>query len=112
VPDLTVHASSDGDSCVLSLGGELDLASTDEVSEQAKALLATGRCRVLVIDLSGLTFIDSTGLGLFVELRLLAADSGATIELANVPPGPARIIGIVGLAETFGLEPGDEPTVG
>jgi anti-sigma B factor antagonist len=105
VAELTVHFSADGERSVLRLTGELDLDSVGELRQHARAELASGRCRVLTIDMSGLTFIDSTGLGLLVELRNLAGTSDAAVELANVPSRPARIIAIAGLAETFGLPP-------
>jgi anti-sigma B factor antagonist len=105
VVELTVHFSADGDRSVLQLTGELDLDSVRELRQHARAELAGRRCRVLTIDMSGLTFIDSTGLGLLVELRNLAGTTDATVELANVPSGLARIIAIAGLAETFGLPP-------
>jgi anti-anti-sigma factor len=110
VTELVVHFSVDGERSVLRLTGELDLESVSELRLHAEAELAAGRCRTLTIDMSGLTFIDSTGLGLLVELRRSAAVSDVALEIVNVPPRIARVFAIAGLAETFGLEAGDQPT--
>jgi anti-sigma B factor antagonist len=103
VTELVVHFSTDGDRSVLTLAGELDLETAAELRTHAQAELAAGRCQVLTIDMSGLTFVDSSGLGLLVELRQMATASGVALELANVPPRPARVIEIAGLADTLGL---------
>jgi anti-sigma B factor antagonist len=89
---------------VLALTGDLDLAAVDDLRDGAQVQLAAG-CRRLTLDLAGVTFLDSSGLGALVELRNVARRSGVYLAVVNVPPGPARIITIAGLAETFDLPP-------
>lgn len=101
--DLVVHFSVEGDRSVLRLAGELDLETVAELRMHAQAELAAGRCQALTIDMAELTFVDSSGLGLLVELRQMATVSGVAWELANVPPRPARVIEIAGLTDTLGL---------
>jgi anti-anti-sigma factor len=103
VTDLTVSRSDDGDRSTLALTGELDIDSVADLREPAEERLGSGECSALTLDLAGLTFIDSSGLGLLIELRRLALGSGASFHVVNVPSGPARVIGIAGLTETFGL---------
>jgi anti-anti-sigma factor len=112
VTDLAVRFSAHGERCVLRLTGELDLETVPELREHAEAELAAGAFQTLSLDLSGLTFIDSSGLGLLVDLRRQASSAGISFELENVPPGPARVIAIAGLAATFGVELDDDPPVG
>ena len=90
---------------MLVLTGDLDLAAVDDLHEGAQVQLASG-CRHLTLDLAGVTFLDSSGLGALVELRNTARRSGVSLDIVNVAPGPARIITIAGLAETFDLPPG------
>jgi anti-anti-sigma factor len=103
VTELTVDFTDDGDRSVLALAGELDIDSVGGLREQIQQRLSDGRVRALTLDLSGLTFVDSSGLGLLLELRRLALSADVRFELANVPAGPARVIAIAGLTETFGL---------
>jgi anti-anti-sigma factor len=102
VTSLSVSAQGDNGRSVLALAGELDLAAVPRLREEAEGRITSG-CAALCLDLGGLTFLDSSGLGVLVELRTRARSSGIEFELLNVPSGPARIITIAGLAETLGL---------
>lgn len=101
--ELTVDLQEDGDRSVLALTGELDLDSVGRLRERAQEQVTAGKAKVLVLDMSGLSFIDSSGLGLLIDLRRLAMGAGVAFELRQVPPGPARVIAIAGLTETFGI---------
>jgi len=103
VTELTVEFTDDGDRSVLALTGELDIDSVGGLRERVQEHLAGSQVRALTLDLSGLTFLDSSGLGLLLEIRRLALSSDVAFELSNVPAGPARVIAIAGLTETFGL---------
>jgi anti-anti-sigma factor len=103
VTELTVEITDDGDRSVLALAGELDIDSVGNVRDQAHDRLGGGKYRALTLDLAGLTFLDSSGLGLLLEVRRLALSSDVAFEIVNVPAGPARVIAIAGLTETFGL---------
>jgi anti-sigma B factor antagonist len=112
VTQLTVEFTDEGDRSVVTLSGELDIDTVGELREQAQDHLGRGQYRTLTLDLSGLTFLDSSGLGLLLEVRRLALISDVTFEMVNVAPGPARVITIAGLTETFGLPPSDGSSAG
>jgi anti-sigma B factor antagonist len=63
----------DGGSVVVSLAGELDLYNADAVREPLFACCAEAPER-LVVDLSGVRFIDSTALGVLIEARTRMAN--------------------------------------
>jgi anti-sigma B factor antagonist len=102
VTSLSVISGGDDGRSVLALSGDLDLAAVPQLRDEAEGRIAAG-CAALALDLSGITFLDSSGLGVLVELRTRTRSTGITFELVNVPSGPARIITIAGLAETLGL---------
>src|SRR5690242_3929731 len=58
---------------IVSLAGELDLYNAEEVRRALLDTLADG-AELLVIDLSEVTFIDSTALGVLIEARSRMAD--------------------------------------
>ena len=60
-PSFRVEVSRDGDNARLRLTGELDLDTTPILQAEIAALRETGS-RSLVLDLTGLDFIDSSGL--------------------------------------------------
>ena len=57
-----------GDGVVVKLAGELDLYNAHAVREELMRQAARKPAR-LVVDLGGVTFIDSTGLGVLIEAR-------------------------------------------
>jgi anti-sigma B factor antagonist len=86
---------------VVSLVGELDLYNAHVVRDRLAAAANDGSER-LVVDLSGVTFIDSTGLGVLVEARSRLANRRAFVLVA---PGvePRRALEISGLDRHFAL---------
>jgi anti-sigma B factor antagonist len=67
---------------VLSAVGELDHDSRGVLADAADAAVRTGHDR-LILDLSGVTFCDSGGLALFVELHKNAAAGDGQLRLAR-----------------------------
>jgi anti-anti-sigma factor len=83
----SVTVSSDGDKATVALRGELDLSGVDrarEAIEQAEA----GGATLLVLDLSQLDFIDSTGLEVMLRAARRAHDSGRRLIVAR----PSRYV--------------------
>jgi anti-anti-sigma factor len=102
---LNVDVSSDDGRALIRLAGELDLDSVAALRAPAEAELAAGRVPAITLDLAELTFVDSSGLALLVELRRLAGAAGVQLDIVNVRRGPRRVISIAGLAETLGVPP-------
>jgi anti-anti-sigma factor len=82
-----VTVSKDGDRATLELRGELDMAGTDRLRvalEQAEEPPSG----LLVLDLSKLDFIDSTGLEVLLRAARRAHDSGRRLIVAR----PSRYV--------------------
>ena len=60
-----LHERAEGGRAVVALRGELDLSTVDEVRDRLDTLRAANR--PVVLDLDGLTFMDSTGIRLVLE---------------------------------------------
>ena len=74
--DPVVGLAERGDALVLSLTGELDLYTAPAVRDALRGAVERAPKR-LVVDLSGVTFIDSTALGTLVEARSRLHDGKA-----------------------------------
>jgi anti-sigma B factor antagonist len=74
----------------LSVIGELDIATKPQLEEAALAAIARG-VGELTIDLSQLSFMDSSGLSLLIILNERAGSEGWTLRLLK-PAGPALTI--------------------
>lgn len=84
---LTMSAERNGRVHALRLSGDLDLATTGRVEAELKRIEA-GDARTIVIDLSDVAFISSTGVHLLVDaaLRSRADANGLTLL-----PGSATV---------------------
>ena len=78
--------------------GELDMAATPQLEQAIRALLHAGAAH-LIIDLRGVTFIDSTALHLALDLDAAARDNGLRLELLPGPPQVQRIFELTGTLE-------------
>jgi anti-anti-sigma factor len=85
----------DGDT-VLVLVGELDLYTAAMFRERVVDLVHDARLH-LVIDMAGLQFVDSTGLGALVAELNRVRSGGGHMVLRNPTPAVKRSIQIVGL---------------
>ena len=89
---------------VVEVCGELDIATSPELREVVQSLLAGGQVRI-ILDLSRVSFLDSTALGVLVGAHnKTAAGHGA---LALVSPGKRalRTLEITGLTRVLNLQP-------
>ncbi|MFD7541720.1 STAS domain-containing protein [Streptomyces sp. NPDC059819] len=89
---------------VIELAGELDHHTAPEVRDTLPGLdLRPGQ--QLVIDLTGITFCDSSGITVLIAARNHALACSASVALAAVPERVARIFRIVGLEQVFPTHP-------
>jgi anti-sigma B factor antagonist len=105
-PVTAIESTTPTDRCRVILTGEIDLANAEEFLVLARARI--GECQTearFTIDLSGITFIDSTGLALLVRIRQAATDAGMDLRLAGTPPRVSQLLEITGLDGPFGLAP-------
>ena len=87
---------------LVAIAGELDMATVPRVSAALEAEPAASAGAV-VIDLAGVTFIDSTGLAALVKLEHALAARAGRLAIA-CPEGPARLLlDVTGLAEQLAV---------
>jgi anti-sigma B factor antagonist len=103
--DLTVRVEQDGQGAVLVLTGELDLASGETFLDRLQAVEA-GRPELITLDLSGLRFLDSSGLALVVRAHTRARNEGRRLVIIPGPPQVQRVFDITGLNTVLELEDG------
>jgi anti-anti-sigma factor len=85
---------------VLRLVGELDVASCGRLREAIDAQLNAG-CAWLVLEMSALTLLDSTGLSVLVEYSAKAVRNGGQLALAALRSQPAKVLNITGLGRAL-----------
>ncbi len=95
---LRLPTTSEGTTLVLRPEGELDVHTSVQLQAWLDDYLAEGPYPVTLVDLSGLTFIDSPGLSALLAMRRRLADGDSVVVYADPTPQPARLLRITGLA--------------
>jgi anti-sigma B factor antagonist len=93
------HRVVDERICVVSVEGDLDLASAPQLKWTLVELLEKGYAQY-VIDLSQLTYMDSMGLGVLVGFRK-RVEGTAGLALASVPETQRKLLEMTGLDACF-----------
>ncbi|NEB77837.1 anti-sigma factor antagonist [Streptomyces sp. SID14478] len=90
-----------GDCAVVELSGEIDLLAFHRTAPLLDAVTA-GPYRVVVIDLTGTTFFDCSGLSLLVRARRRARARDGRVAVVCRHPLTLRIIELSGLTRSLG----------
>jgi anti-sigma B factor antagonist len=93
------HRVVDESTCVVSVEGDLDLASAPQLKWTLIELLDKGYAQY-VIDLSQLTYMDSMGLGVLVGFRK-RVEGTARLALASLPETQRKLLEMTGLDAHF-----------
>ncbi|MGI8335144.1 STAS domain-containing protein [Actinomadura scrupuli] len=80
--------------------GELDLATAPLLAERLRGLLAAG-CTRIVLDVAGVSFCDSSGLNVLLDIQRRASRRGGSLTLVGLRPNLARVLDAVGLTGRF-----------
>ncbi len=108
---LTVSSSERDGWTVLALVGQLDVATAPNFREILQETQYSGEGRV-VLDLSGLQFLDSFGLGVLVGGVKRARSHGGRLVLAGVNDRVAQVFELTGLDRALPFAPDVDGAIG
>ena len=94
--ELTVRSQRQGDVIAIALSGELDLATADGVDAELVRAEATDAASI-VLDLSGLTFMDSTGVRLLIQAHARSRANEDRLTLRRGPAAVQRVMELSGV---------------
>jgi anti-sigma B factor antagonist len=86
-----------GDRDVIPFAGDLDAHTAPMLQKAVDRTLAAAPARVLIIDLSEVSFIDSSGLSVIVGAHKRLSDAGAGVRLVVGSPQVTKVLGLTGL---------------
>jgi anti-sigma B factor antagonist len=90
-----------GDVTILDLGGRITIGSGEEALRNATQEILNGGAKKVVINMSGVTMIDSSGIGELVSAYTTATNRGAKLKLANLPAKVSDSLTITQLITVF-----------
>lgn len=100
--ELDVRSEHSGATCTISLTGEVDVYTSPKLRQELVDLV-DGGCVDIVIDLDGLGFIDSSGLGVLVSSLRRVKEHGGTLRLVCTKESILKIFRITGLDKVFAI---------
>jgi anti-sigma B factor antagonist len=105
VPELTVDVREDGGRTIVSVTGEVDMATAPRLRAYVEGVVALQRGDV-VLDVSGVSFMDSTGIGVVMHAARQLAGGGHALVLRAPRQPLRRLLDITGIARVLEVEDG------
>ncbi len=96
-----IQASLRSDCVVVTVGGELDILSAAKLGKTLEQATAGSGTRCLIIDMTHLSFIDSTGLGVLIAAQNRARVLGDSVVLVHPPKPVQRLLLATQLGQRF-----------
>lgn len=102
--DVNLPTRTDGVTTTVTGSGEFDLANAHELRSQLIELIDSGAFQ-LVLDMTEVSFCDSTALGVLIGVRKRALSHEGSLTLTGVQPQVRRIFELTRLLDTFNIGP-------
>jgi anti-sigma B factor antagonist len=93
--DFSREVTTAGEICLVTLSGELDMSTAEGLTDWLVEVAGSA----VVVDLSGLTFMDSSGISALVTARNRMTEDGKDFILTRPGTIVMRALEVVGLAE-------------
>ncbi len=108
--DLSLSTRTEGDRTVVEVAGEIDVYTAPKLREQLVELVNDGNYH-LIVDMEGVEFLDSTGLGVLVGgLKRVRAHDGS-LRLVCTQERILKIFRITGLTKVFPIHSSVEEAI-
>jgi anti-sigma B factor antagonist len=98
--ELSVTSRQEGDRTVISVTGEIDVYTAPSLRERLNELVASGHY-ALVVDMEGVEFLDSTGLGVLVGGLKRVRSHDGSLRLVCAQEKILKVFRITGLTKVF-----------
>lgn len=103
-PSFRIDVRPERERVVVSPEGDVDLATVDRIAGQLDELAGSG-FRAVVLDLRGVTFMDSTGVSLLVRQ---SARTDLDVQIVDGEEPVSRLIDLTGVREVLRFVPADQ----
>lgn len=98
--ELEIGRDRSGSMCVVTLQGEVDVYTAPSLKDALVEVIESG-CANVVVDLEGVDFIDSSGLGVLVGALRRAKEASGSIRLVCTRESILKVFRITGLDKVF-----------
>ena len=99
---LSIATSADGDSRVIRVSGEVDVSNKEELNA-AIADAQAADAKEVEVDLTEVSYIDSSGIGVLVAAAHRASDSDTRFFVSHPQRNVARVLELLGVQGDLGI---------
>lgn len=89
---------------VVKVEGEVDLFNSQDLKSDVENLINSGKVK-LILDMTKVSYIDSSGLGILVGINKRARMRGGFLRLAALPPDIKHLFEMTKLDKIFDIYP-------
>ena len=93
----SISTSTEGNLAQVALAGEVDLAAVPTVRDQVDACLLGAVISDVVIDLSEVTFLDSSGISVLIGCLRQAREAGKALRVINIEGRAKEVLDMTGV---------------
>jgi anti-sigma B factor antagonist len=109
--DFSVEEHNHGDASVLAVSGELDLRTSPELEDRLSLVFDRG-AELVILDLRGIEFMDSTGLRVLLSAHQRAHQSGRRFALVKGADQVERVLTLTGVRDLLTVVDAPEELLG
>jgi anti-sigma B factor antagonist len=99
IPELTIHAEIAGDECTLRCSGRIVSDTVESLKSEVKPAIA--QFNTIVLDLTDVSYMDSSGLGTIVGLYVSAKGAHCQLTLINLNKRLKELFSLTRLGEVM-----------
>lgn len=103
VGGLQIHVIRDRKGTLVQLNGCLNIDSSPSLRDRLLTILHPEAPEVLIVDLSEVSFVDSSGIATLIEARKIAQTRNTTLSLKGLQGPLLHVLEVTGIAALFGL---------
>ena len=94
---MNIDIKSEKGTAIAVLKGEIDHHSVKTARAELDSFIINMQPDVLAMDMSGITFMDSSGIGLIMGRQKLMKECGGSLEVRGPQPGIRRVLKLAGI---------------
>ena len=101
---MPITVTSRDSALTIALSGEIDHHAARELMAQLDQAIAERLPAQLVLDMSGVAFMDSSGIAVLLRARRQLAHSGGILRVVNIPAQARRVLDAAGIGRLISLD--------
>ncbi|MBU5468547.1 STAS domain-containing protein [Virgibacillus sp. MSJ-26] len=102
--NLSIDIVEEKSQMIVYVSGEVDIYTAPDLKKEVLKLTAQ-KGNAVIIDLSDVNYMDSTGIGVFISALKSTKENDSRLKLVNLQSSVMRLFEITGLIEIIDIQP-------